>query len=51
MDTADRKEEIREPPFYIIPIVVLYHANFSAAVVPQLQLWHAHWLVSVSVCG
>jgi hypothetical protein len=31
----------------MVQILVRYRVSFSTAVVPQLQLWHLQWLVSV----
>jgi hypothetical protein len=48
MDAIDREEVLRGPPVKIVPILIRYRVSFSTALVPQLQLCHLHWLVSVS---
>jgi hypothetical protein len=32
-------------------ILIWYCVSFSKALIPQLQLWHLHWLVSVQPMG
>ena len=41
---------IRQPFFFgIFPIFERYRTSFSKTFLPQLQLWHFHWLVSVGL--
>jgi hypothetical protein len=47
MDAIDHQEELRGPSAGIVPTLVRYRVSFSTALVPQLQLQHLHWLVSV----
>jgi hypothetical protein len=35
----------------IVQISMRRHVSFSTALVPQLQLWHLHWLVFVEFVG
>jgi hypothetical protein len=51
MDAIDRHEVLRGPSVGIVPIVMRYRVSFSMALVPQLQLWHLHRLVSVQSVG
>jgi hypothetical protein len=51
MDATDRQEVLRGPSVGIVPILVQYRMSFSKALVPRLQLWHLHWLVSVQSVG
>jgi hypothetical protein len=51
MDGIDRHEVFRGPSVGIVPILVRYRVSFSMALVPQLQLWHLHWLVTVQSMG
>jgi hypothetical protein len=51
IDANNRHEVLLEPLVEIIPILVRYHFSFSTALVPQLQLWHIHRLVSVQSVG
>jgi hypothetical protein len=51
VDATDRHEVLRGLSVEIIQIFVRYRMSFSTALVPQLQLWHFHWLVSVQSVG
>jgi hypothetical protein len=46
MDAIERQEAIIEPSVGTVPVLLRYRVGFSTALVPQLQLWHLHWLVS-----
>jgi hypothetical protein len=47
MDAIDRHEVRRGPWVGITPVPERYRVSFSTALVPRLQLWLLHWLVSV----
>jgi hypothetical protein len=51
MDATDHHEVLRAPTVGIIPIFLRYRVCFSTALVPQLQLWQLHWLVSAQSVG
>jgi len=51
MDATERQEIITEPSVGIVPVLLRYGVGFSTALVPQLQLWHPHGLVSVRAVG
>jgi hypothetical protein len=50
MDATD-PEVLRTPSLVIAQILVRYGVRFSTALVPQLQLWHLHWLISEQSVG
>jgi hypothetical protein len=47
LDATDRHEVFGGPSAGIVPILVRYRVSFSPLLVPQLQLWHIHWLAYV----
>lgn len=51
MEPVDRQEILREAAVGVVAISVRYHASFFTAVMPQLQLWRLHWLLSVQSVG
>jgi len=51
MDAIERQEAITETSVWIVPVLLRYRVGFSTALVPQLQLWHLHGLVSVQAVG
>jgi hypothetical protein len=51
MNAVDCHEVLRGPLVWIVPILVRYHVSFSTDVIPQLQLWHLHWLMSIQSVG
>jgi len=51
MDAIERQEAIKEPSIGIVPVLLRYRVGFSTALVPQLQLWHLYWLVSLQAVG
>jgi hypothetical protein len=47
----DAVDSLQGPLLGIIPVLVPCPMNFSVALIPQLQLWHLHWLVVSAVLG
>jgi len=47
VNQIDCQEILRELSAGTVPAIVLHHLTFFTPVVPQLQLWHFYWLVSV----
>jgi hypothetical protein len=51
MDAIDCHEVLREPSVGLVPNLVRYFVSSFTVLVPQLQLWHLHCLVSVPSVG
>jgi hypothetical protein len=51
MNAVHRYELFRGSSVGTVQILVRYCVSFSTTLVPQLQLWHLHWLVSVQSAG
>jgi hypothetical protein len=45
IDVIDGHVVLREPSVVTVSFPVRYGESFTTALVPQLQLWHLHWLV------
>ena len=43
--SINRQEVLRGPSAGTVRILVRYHVSLNPALVPQLQLWHHHWLL------
>jgi hypothetical protein len=50
VDVVNSREVLRGPLVGIVSVVMQYHLS-STALIPQLHLWHLHWLVCVRSVG